>query len=126
MSYATLILGESGTGKTCSLRNLNPAECLLIQPTRKPLPFRSAGWREVRKKGDGGNIYVSDNAQKIISAMNLDLKLMKSYKSTADIKEASGGKGVAANYPGFRALQKIHMMRYKMYVKICSFVLPKE
>ena len=66
------------------------------------------------------------NSQKIISAMNLDLKLMKSYKSTADIKEASGGKGVAANYPGFRALQKIHMMRYKMYVKICSFVLPKE
>ena len=69
MSYATLILGESGTGKTCSLRNLNPAECLLIQPTRKPLPFRSAGWREVMKKGDGGNIYVSDNSQKIMAAM---------------------------------------------------------
>lgn len=69
MSYATLILGESGTGKTCSLRNLNPAECLLIQPTRKPLPFRSAGWREVIKKGDGGNIYVSDNSQKIMAAM---------------------------------------------------------
>ena len=39
MSIATLILGASGTGKTASLRNLDPAQCLLIQPVRKPLPF---------------------------------------------------------------------------------------
>jgi len=30
MSIATLIIGESGTGKSTSLRNLNPDETLLI------------------------------------------------------------------------------------------------
>ena len=65
MSYATLILGESGTGKTASLRNFDPAKTLLIQPTRKPLPFRSKNWRE----GKGGNIYVCSDVRKIVDAM---------------------------------------------------------
>lgn len=69
MSYSTLILGESGSGKTASLRNLDPAQCLLIQPTRKPLPFRSTGWKEIRSKGDNGNIFVSDNPATIVKAM---------------------------------------------------------
>jgi hypothetical protein len=69
MSYSTLIIGESGTGKTASLRNLDPSKCLLIQPTRKPLPFRSTEWKEIREKNDGGNIYVADNARIIQAVM---------------------------------------------------------
>jgi hypothetical protein len=69
MSYATLIIGESGTGKTASLRNLDPTKTLLIQPTRKPLPFRSTEWKERIQKGDNGNIFVSDNPAVIIAAM---------------------------------------------------------
>lgn len=69
MSYACLILGESGTGKTCSLRNLDPKNTLLIQPVRKPLPFRSIGWKEIKQKGDPGNVYVTADPQKIIAAM---------------------------------------------------------
>ncbi len=69
MSYLTLIIGESGTGKTTSLRNLDPANTLLIQPFRKPLPFRPKGWREILTKGDGGNIYVSPDAKYICSVM---------------------------------------------------------
>lgn len=70
MSYACLILGESGTGKTCSLRNLDPKNTLLIQPVRKPLPFRSTGWKEIKQKGDGNNILVCSNPQAIISCMH--------------------------------------------------------
>lgn len=69
MSYGTLILGDSGSGKTASLRNLDPAKTLLIQPVRKPLPFRSTQWHEIKAKNDGGNIYVCDDAAKICTVM---------------------------------------------------------
>ena len=69
MSYATLILGESGTGKTASLRNLNPKNTLLIQPVRKPLPFRASGWHEALTKGDGGNIVVQSDPKRIVNLM---------------------------------------------------------
>ncbi len=67
MSISTMILGESGTGKTTSLRNLSPENALLIQAVRKPLPFRSQGWSETDKSGV--SMYVSDDSQKIINAM---------------------------------------------------------
>lgn len=68
MSILTLILGESGTGKTSSLRNLDPAQTLLIQAVPKPLPFRSTGWR-VHSKAAPGNIIRTDDADKICAVL---------------------------------------------------------
>jgi hypothetical protein len=67
MSIATLVLGESGTGKSTSLRNMSPAETLLIQVIQKPLPFRSKEWKPLSK--DGGNIIVSADSAQIVTVM---------------------------------------------------------
>lgn len=69
MSTATMLLGQSGTGKSTSLRNLNPADVLLIQAVKKPLPFRSADWRRCTKADPEGSIIVTDNASVICGAM---------------------------------------------------------
>jgi hypothetical protein len=69
MSTATLIIGQSGTGKTASLRNLDPNATLLIQVLRKPLSFKKAGWGPISKANPRGNIIVTDNSDQIIAAM---------------------------------------------------------
>ena len=62
MSTAVLILGESGTGKSTSLRNLPPAKALLIQAIRKPLPFKAKGWKVRASLKDDGNVFQTDDA----------------------------------------------------------------
>jgi hypothetical protein len=69
MSIATMILGESGTGKTASLRNLDPAKTLLLQAVRKPLSFRAAGWATYSKAQKTGSVITTDNPAHIEGAM---------------------------------------------------------
>lgn len=74
MSITTMILGESGTGKSTSMRNLNPADVLLIQAVAKPLPFKATGWKPATKENPAGSIVVSDNSQTIIKMMQRTVK----------------------------------------------------
>lgn len=69
MSIATLVLGQSGTGKSTSLRNLDPTKTLLIQSIKKPLPFRSKDWQPCTKENPQGSILVTDKPQTILSAI---------------------------------------------------------
>lgn len=68
MSIAAFILGESGTGKSTSMRNMDPAQTLLIQSIKKPLPFRSSGWKYLDQSG--GNMLVCDQSAQIVAAMH--------------------------------------------------------
>lgn len=42
MAQKVLILGSSGTGKSTSLRNLNPEETFVLKAVEKPLPFKGS------------------------------------------------------------------------------------
>lgn len=48
MAIPVMILGESGTGKSTSLRNFAPEEVRIINVAGKPLPFRSVGFKAVK------------------------------------------------------------------------------
>lgn len=69
MSTAVLVIGESGTGKSASMRNMKPDQTLLIQAVKKPLPFKSSEWKRLSKETPAGNILLTDNSVNIIKAM---------------------------------------------------------
>ncbi|MFC4924613.1 ATP-binding protein [Delftia deserti] len=66
MSIATMILGNSGSGKSTSLRNLDPDKTLLIQCINKPLPFRAGGWKPCSKENPQGSVIRTDSPEKIL------------------------------------------------------------
>ncbi|EHK8991121.1 ATP-binding protein [Escherichia coli] len=53
MAYLTLVLADSGAGKTYSLRNMDPENTLLARCINKALPFRPTGWKRHGKIVDG-------------------------------------------------------------------------
>ena len=78
MACETLcIYGESGHGKTTSLRNLDPKTTFIISTTGKPLPFR--GWKKnytllnINKdtKEISGNYFISSNWSQIIKILKV-------------------------------------------------------
>lgn len=75
MSDLIAIAGGSGSGKTTSLRNLNPAETFIVSITGKPLPFRGfkKNYSPLRKEGNVfvGNFYKSKNADDVIKIFKL-------------------------------------------------------
>ena len=84
MSIATLILGNSGTGKSTSLRNLDPTKTLLIQCIKKPLPFRADGWKtRISMKSEGNVIQTSDPAmiEKLLRQSPHEIVVIDDYQS---------------------------------------------
>lgn len=78
------IVGESGTGKSTSLRNLNPETTFIISTTGKPLPFRA--WKKkyipikIEGKNVSGNYYVSSKWDQILKILQIIDKMMPNIK----------------------------------------------
>ena len=74
---ALCIYGESGSGKTTSLRNMNPDTTFIISTTGKPLSFK--GWKkkyipfkiDKETKEMSGNYYISSNSEQILKILKI-------------------------------------------------------
>lgn len=77
MGIPILILGESGTGKSASMRNFKPHEVALANVAGKPLPFKGSfketintdSYRQIKKfmKESFANVVVIDDAQYLMA-----------------------------------------------------------
>ena len=98
MSTATLVLGNSGSGKSTSLRNLDPSKTLLIQCIKKPLPFRSTGWKtRMTLKSDGNVIQTDDPAliEKLMRQSPHEIVVIDDYQAVMvnELMNRSSEKG---------------------------------
>ena len=69
MGVGVVVIGRSGTGKSTSIRNLDPEKTLLIQVIKKALPFRSVAWKPWDKSTKTGSIAVTDKSSNIVAAI---------------------------------------------------------
>ncbi len=71
MAQSILVIADSGTGKSTSIRNLDPKETFIINIANKPLPFK--GWKskytQINKDNPKGNLTSAATAAGIIKAM---------------------------------------------------------
>jgi len=66
MAEKTLIMAASGSGKTTSLRNLDPEKTMVIQPINKRLPFPSGkNWKLWDKESATGSRFVTRDLHKM-------------------------------------------------------------
>lgn len=72
MSNMIMVLGESGTGKSTSIENLDENETFIIQAVDKPLPFRGFKKRYPlwSKENPEGRRCVNDRADVIIKILD--------------------------------------------------------
>ena len=84
MSETICVVGESGTGKSTSLRNLDPKCTFVISTTGKPLPLK--GYKKkyipVHKEEQSlvGNYYVSSGYSQILNMLKIIDKTMPHIK----------------------------------------------
>ncbi len=71
MAQSVLIIADSGSGKSTSMRTLDPKETFIINIANKPLPFK--GWKKnytlIGKDNPKGNMTSASSASGVMSAM---------------------------------------------------------
>ena len=67
MANCIIILGRSGTGKSTSIKGLNPKETVVINTLKKRLPFKGS---QSLYNTESKNLLLQDDYQSIINALN--------------------------------------------------------
>lgn len=98
MGIPVLILGESGSGKTASLRNFEPDEIGVFSVSSKPLPFRkklpvirganygsiTANWEQAKAKGSLRKVYAIDDSQYLMAFDSFNRQKELGYQKFTD------------------------------------------
>lgn len=107
-----MILGESGTGKSYALRNLDPAKTLLVQVIDKQLPFKPK-WEKFDAEKKTGNVFTTDKSTDIIALMQGtkkpivvidDFQYILSNELMRRYRETGYGKFSETGYNGWNIL----------------------
>jgi GTPase SAR1 family protein len=94
MGIPVLILGESGSGKSCSMRNLKKGEVEIFNVAGKPLPFRrdlpkvnNAKYADIIKGLKIGKVksYVIDDSQYLMAFEMFDRAKEVGYNKFTDV-----------------------------------------
>lgn len=94
MGTPVLILGESGSGKTCSLRNFDKDELVIYNVAGKPLPFKkqlnvanNATYSQITSNMAKGNFktYVIDDSQYLMAFEMFDRAKEMGYNKFTDV-----------------------------------------
>lgn len=77
MNTSILVIGESGSGKSTSIRNLDPKSTFIINITGKALPIKGANklYKPFNRETNEGNLYSSSDPIKIINLLKYITKL---------------------------------------------------
>lgn len=135
MSYKILIIGETGSGKSTSLRTLNPEETFIINCIGKDLPFK--GWRSsykpYSKENPQGNIFTTTNAGLILKLMDKikdmphiknviidDFQYIMSFEFMERAKERGYDKFTEIGQNAFNVMKKASELRDDQIVVILS------
>lgn len=90
MGIPVLILGESGSGKSASLRNFEPADVSIFNVAAKPLPFRKK--LPIKSTADYGTIQQGIQASQKKAFVIDDSQYLLCFESFAKAKETGYGK----------------------------------
>nr|DAM53031.1 MAG TPA: ClpB protein [Caudoviricetes sp.] len=94
LGIPVLILGESGSGKSASLRNFKPGEILIFNVANKPLPFREkldcldkSGYRAIFEefKAQKYKRYVVDDSQYLLAFESFAKAKENGYQKFTDM-----------------------------------------
>ena len=94
MGIPVLILGESGSGKSCSLRNFEREDLVIYNVAGKPLPFRkqlnvadNISYTQIKANMSKGNFktYVIDDSQYLMAFEMFDRAKELGYNKFTDV-----------------------------------------
>lgn len=94
MGIPVLILGESGSGKSCSLRNFDKDDLVIYNVAGKPLPFRkqlniadNVSYTQIKNNMTKGNFktYVIDDSQYLMAFEMFDRAKELGYNKFTDV-----------------------------------------